>query len=100
MALTDDEDRRLQGIEIYGNDGQKIGIAANPGGPVFEIEVGTLFAKAFYLPKEVIAHVDQTRAYLRISKQEAEQMGREESPGGENPWATQVTPEEPAAGNE
>lgn len=99
MTMTDDEEMRLHGTEVYGNDGEKIGVAANPGGSYFEIEAGTLFVKGFYLPKQVIARVDQTRAYLRISKQEAQRMGRDEPPGEENPWATEATPHEPATSN-
>ncbi len=81
----------LQGATVFDRHGEKVGIAADPGGAVFVVEEGIWFVRDRYLPKDVIARVDETGAYLRISKGEAHRIGREEPPGADDPWETHET---------
>jgi len=78
----------LQGATVFDRHGERIGIAADPGGAVFVVEEGIWFVKDRYLPKDVIARMDETGAYLRISMGEAHRIGHQEPPGADDPWAT------------
>lgn len=68
MATDLGETALLQGATVFDRHGERIGIAADPGGAVFVVEEGIWFVKDRYLPKDVIARVDKAGVYLRISK--------------------------------
>jgi len=81
----------LQSATVFDQSGERTGVAADPGGAFFVIEEGVWLVQDLYLPKEVLARVGETGAYLRISKGEAHRLGREEPPNADDPWERDET---------
>lgn len=79
-------DRLVAGADVYGSDNEKIGTIADVGQNYFLVQKGWLFIKDLYLPTSAIARADGENVYLSVTKQEAEQMGREDLPTEDDTW--------------
>jgi len=76
----------VAGADVYGSDNEKIGTVADVGQNYFLVQKGWLFIKDLYLPTSAIAQADGNNVYLSYTKQQAEQMGRDELPGTGDAW--------------
>ncbi len=76
----------VAGADVYGSDNEKIGTVADIGQNYFLVQKGWLFIKDLYLPTSAIAQADGNNVYLNLTKQQAEQMGRDELPSTEDTW--------------
>src|SRR5437588_454955 len=74
------------GAEVYGVDSEKIGHVADVGQNYFLVQKGWLFIRDLYLPTNVIQRADADRVYLSVTKQEAEDMARDELPATGDAW--------------
>jgi len=84
---TDDYTSSLAaGAEVFGADNEKIGHIADVGQNYFLVQKGWLFIRDLYLPTSVIARADADRVYLKVSKQQAEDMARDELPASDDTW--------------
>jgi uncharacterized protein (TIGR02271 family) len=79
-------DRLAAGADVYGADDEKIGTVADIGQNYFLVQKGWLFIKDLYLPTSTIARADGDNVYLTLTKQEAEQMGRDQLPTEGDAW--------------
>ncbi len=79
-------DRLVAGAEVFGADDEKIGTVADVGQNYFLVQKGWLFIKDVYLPTSVITQADANTVYVSLTKQEAEQMGRDVLPGNGDAW--------------
>jgi len=86
MGAYDYTDRLVAGAEVYGADNEKIGTVADVGQNYFLVQKGWLFIKDLYLPTSTIMQADSNAVYLSLTKQEAEQMGRDELPTAGDAW--------------
>jgi len=76
----------VAGVDVYGSDNEKIGTVADIGQNYFLVQKGWLFIKDLYLPTSAITQADGNNVYLNLTKQQAEQMGRDELPSTEDAW--------------
>jgi len=74
------------GAEVFGADNEKIGHVADVGKNYFLVQKGWLFIRDLYLPTSMIARADADRVYLNVTKQQAEDMAREELPETGDAW--------------
>ena len=79
-------DRLVAGTDVYGADNEKIGTVADVGQNYFLVQKGWLFIKDLYLPTSAIAQADSDAVYLNLTKQQAEQMGRDQLPTTGDAW--------------
>ena len=79
-------DRLVAGADVYGSDNEKIGTVADVGQNYFLVQKGWLFIKDLYLPTSAIARADGDNIFLTLTKQEAEQMGRDDLPTEGDSW--------------
>ncbi|MDQ6905508.1 MAG: DUF2382 domain-containing protein [Chloroflexota bacterium] len=79
-------DNLAAGADVYGSDNEKIGTVADVGQNYFLVQKGWLFIKDLYLPTSTIAQADGNDVYLNLTKQQAEQMGRDELPSADDAW--------------
>src|SRR3954451_14249885 len=79
-------DRLAAGADVYGADDEKIGTVADVGQNYFLVQKGWLFIKDLYLPTSTIARADGDTVYLSLTKQQAEQMGRDDLPTEGDAW--------------
>jgi hypothetical protein len=75
MSWSIQADEMLNGAEVYGSDGDKVGtvVAVYPGYIV--VEKGFLFPTDYYIPRSAIGSVDNDRIYLTATKDVALQRG-------------------------
>jgi uncharacterized protein (TIGR02271 family) len=74
------------GAEVYGADNEKIGHIADVGQNYFLVQKGWLFIRDLYLPTSMIARADADRVFLSVTKQQAEDMARDELPATGDAW--------------
>jgi uncharacterized protein (TIGR02271 family) len=86
MGAYDYTDRLVAGADVYGSDNEKIGTVADVGQNYFLVQKGWLFIKDLYLPTSTITQADGNNIYLSLTKQEAEQMGRDDLPTAGDSW--------------
>ena len=79
-------DRLVAGADVYGSDNEKIGTVADVGQNYFLVQKGWLFIKDLYLPTSAIGRADGNNIFLTLTKQEAEQMGRDDLPTEGDSW--------------
>jgi hypothetical protein len=74
----------VAGATVYGADGEKIGTVADIGHQHFLVEDGLLNITRRYLPISLVAAADDDRVDLRVTKGQAEAMGRADLPADES----------------
>jgi uncharacterized protein (TIGR02271 family) len=70
----------MQGGEVFGADGAKVGTVATVYPGYIIVEKGFFFPTDYYIPLSAIASVDADRVYLTISKDEALNSGWDARP--------------------
>jgi uncharacterized protein (TIGR02271 family) len=86
MGTYDYATRLVAGAEVFGADNEKIGHVADVGQNYFLVQKGWLFIRDLYLPTRLIAQADADHVYLSVTKQQAEDMARDELPASGNAW--------------
>ncbi|MCA1668854.1 MAG: DUF2382 domain-containing protein [Thermomicrobia bacterium] len=79
-------DRLTAGADVYGADNEKIGTVADVGQNYFLVQKGWLFIKDLYLPTSTITQADGNNVYLSLTKQQAEERGRDMLPTEGDAW--------------
>lgn len=87
MRMTD----LKPGWAVVGNDGRRIGTIRAVGQNYLQASRSAV-SRDIYVPASAIANVENEVVHLNLTKREAEEMGWEQPPRGEDELAT--TPEE------
>jgi len=85
-SMHDYTSRLAAGAEVFGADNEKIGHVADVGQNYFLVQKGWLFIRDLYLPTSLIGRADADRVFLSVTKQQAEDMARDELPATDDAW--------------
>ncbi|MHB8647399.1 MAG: DUF2382 domain-containing protein [Thermomicrobiales bacterium] len=86
VGAYSDATRLIAGADVYGSDNEKIGTVADVGQNYFLVQKGWLFIKDLYLPTSTVTQADANTVYVSLTKQQAEEMGRDVLPGNGDAW--------------
>lgn len=72
-----------RGWRVVSNDGQQLATVQDVGQNYVRASRGA-FARDLYIPASAIANVERENVYLNTTKRDAEQMGWEQQPRGDD----------------
>jgi hypothetical protein len=86
VPRADDDERILAGADVFGRDGERVGTVADIGRGYFLVQDGLFTIKSMYLPRSIVARVDEEGVHLSVAKVEAVSMARQELPDAGDTW--------------
>jgi hypothetical protein len=86
VPRVDDGERLVAGADVFGRDGEQVGTVADIGRGYFLVESGLFTIRSMYLPRSIVARVDEDGVHLAVAKGEAESMARQELPAEGDAW--------------
>lgn len=86
VPRADDGERILAGADVFGRDGERVGTVADIGCGYFLVEDGLLTIQRMYLPRSIVAYVDEEDVHLAVAKAEAVSMARHDLPDAGDAW--------------
>ncbi len=86
MPRVDDGERLVAGMNVFGRDGARVGTVADIGRGYFLVQDGLFTIRSMYLPRTIVARIDEEGAHLAVAKGEAESMARQDLPEAGDAW--------------
>jgi uncharacterized protein (TIGR02271 family) len=80
-----------EGMEVFDRDGDKIGMAGETLGHVFNVDAGFLGMKEYYVPFEAVTDVRDDAIYVNCVKDDIDRMGWDHLPAGRTETAERDT---------
>ncbi len=78
MNMSRGMDTVLTGTEVYGSDGEKLGLVNEVGSDHLTVERGLLSTKMLRIPYSAVVGVDGDGVHLSISKSQAKTIGTDQ----------------------
>ena len=86
VPRVDDGERLVAGMDVFGRDGERVGAVADIGRGFFLVEDGLFTITRLYLPRSIVARIDEGGVYLAITKGEAASIARQTLPDEGDAW--------------
>ena len=86
VPRVDDGERLVAGADVFGRDGERVGTVADIGRGYFLVQDGLFAIRSMYLPRSIVARVDEYGVHLALTKGEAESMARRDLPAEGDAW--------------
>jgi hypothetical protein len=80
MVQTTDRMNIPNGTDVYGSEGDKVGRVIEAYSTYVVVEKGFFFPTDYYIPTDAFASFDGGRAYLKVTKDEAQHRGWDVEP--------------------
>jgi len=71
-----------EGMEVFDRDGDKIGMAGETLGDVFNVDAGFLGMKEYYVPFEAVTDIQDDAIYVNCDKDDLDRLGWDRRPEG------------------